>query len=347
MKKKSVIAAAFALVVSLASIAYSQYYIDPNAMMYMNQDQMMQYLQKNVMEPMVKKLNFTFWKVTHAKSSDVTDAGDLWIPIPNGQSWQISTETFTGQFIVSLGPKSSMEYQVTQNCNIPPYLGCYILSPLGHIAVIDTVEVTFAAIKKSELRIYWKLFMEDGKWHAYLTDSVLVDRSKMRFPPTRQPQSGVGLNGVKIGKHVWTTQNMNIAPRRGYSWCYNNDTVNCRKYGRMYDLEGAMFLCPEGWHLPSDAEWEDLNKTAGSVKKLKSTSGWVEGNGTDDYSFTALPGGISNKMGEFAGVGALTGWWTSTYTEDVGHGYVLWNKKKLFMTEEDMMSGFYARCVQD
>jgi uncharacterized protein (TIGR02145 family) len=57
---------------------------------------------------------------------------------------------------------------------------------------------------------------------------------------------------------------------------------------------------PSGWHLPSDAEWQELVNFAGgdkiAGKKLKATSGWdsfdgQSGNGTDEYGFAALPGG--------------------------------------------------------
>jgi len=60
-------------------------------------------------------------------------------------------------------------------------------------------------------------------------------------------------------------------------------------------------ICPTGWHIPNNAEWQELVNLAGGNnetggKKLKATSGWDDngkksGNGTDDYGFSALPGG--------------------------------------------------------
>jgi len=89
-------------------------------------------------------------------------------------------------------------------------------------------------------------------------------------------------------------------------------------------------VCPAGWHLPNSAEWQTLvdfvggKETAG--KKLKSTSGWSDykgdsGNGTDGYSgtdeygFSALPGGYYS-VGSFTDVGQRGWWWSATEFHD-------------------------------
>ena len=66
---------------------------------------------------------------------------------------------------------------------------------------------------------------------------------------------------------------------------------------------GVQGACPDGWHLPSDAEWTELVDFVGSDghsgtegTALKSTTGWDSGiTGTDDYGFNALPGGKRNS----------------------------------------------------
>ena len=99
---------------------------------------------------------------------------------------------------------------------------------------------------------------------------------------------------------VWMAQNLNY--KTSDSRCYGNEAANCETYGRQYfwektDMDG---VGPKGWHLPSMNEWEALivavdgsitqytsPNTAGT--KLKSTSGWNDGdNGTDDYKFSAV-----------------------------------------------------------
>jgi len=109
------------------------------------------------------------------------------------------------------------------------------------------------------------------------------------------------------------------------SECYDYQPVNCSKYGRLYNWSTAIKACPEGWHLPSNAEWNVLMKyvnpncqdnsiCAGVGTKLKATDGWEEGgNGPDNYGFSALPSGsrfYSNWA--FLGKGYGGSWWSFT-----------------------------------
>jgi uncharacterized protein (TIGR02145 family) len=120
---------------------------------------------------------------------------------------------------------------------------------------------------------------------------------------------------VAIGGKAWMGENLNY--ETGNSWCYENDNSNCNKYGRLYTWNAAKTACPSGWHLPSSAEWDALvtavGGNSGAGKKLKSTNGWnSNGNGTDTYGFSALPGGYRNSDGSFGNVGDYGYWWTAT-----------------------------------
>jgi uncharacterized protein (TIGR02145 family) len=109
------------------------------------------------------------------------------------------------------------------------------------------------------------------------------------------------------------TENLNY--NASGSKCYINSDANCTKYGRLYDWETALTACPSGWHLPSDAEWTTLTSFVGSPAgtKLKAKSGWNNGgNGTDDYGFSALPGGFVDANGNFFYVGDIGRWWSAT-----------------------------------
>jgi len=146
---------------------------------------------------------------------------------------------------------------------------------------------------------------------------------------TKDPRDNKTYKTIKIGEQVWMAENLNYEAEG--SRCYNDSTAYCEKYGRLYDWKTAMQVCPDGWHLPTDIEWDELlhladstnwtkipyySKTAG--KYLKAANGWKEnGNGTDEHNFTALPGGtystyrFSDK-GEFRDAGELGHWWTSS-----------------------------------
>jgi len=120
----------------------------------------------------------------------------------------------------------------------------------------------------------------------------------------------------------WMAQNMNYNPPDGNSWCLGDSAANCVKYGRLYDWETAIGICPDGWHVPAREEWGDLAVFAGgsgvygdtgtAAVKLKSKNGWLHGaNGTDDFRFSALPGGHRNANTGFKNDGR-GGWWTAT-----------------------------------
>ena len=110
---------------------------------------------------------------------------------------------------------------------------------------------------------------------------------------------------------------------------YNNDNQYDTIYGKLYNWYAVETgkLCPTGWHVPTDAEWTELNDylaangysgTEGIA--LKSTSGWGSGgNGTDDYGWNALPGRYRYYDGDFDGCCdygleiVITGnWWSSS-----------------------------------
>ena len=127
---------------------------------------------------------------------------------------------------------------------------------------------------------------------------------------------------VKIGSQTWFAENLNYAA--GGSKCYENSEDSCAKYGRLYNWETALKACPAGFHLPDVKEWTMLEKNAGGVKKagtkLKSSTGWERYKnvpaGTDEYGFSALPGGIgvfagNAGNGEFKSSGEYGGWWTA------------------------------------
>ncbi len=187
---------------------------------------------------------------------------------------------------------------------------------------------------------------------------------------------------VKIGDQVWMAENLNFVTDN--SWCYNDESDNCAKYGRLYtwaaavgrdedecgyehtcglgsgDIRGA---CPKGWHLPSQAEWEALivavdgsiteytsSNTAGS--KLKSVTGWYDdGNGEDTFGFSALPAGYRNNYGGNFGYGGLGVYFWSSTEDDSDHAC------SMFLDHDydnadlgdygSKYDGFSVRCLKD
>jgi uncharacterized protein (TIGR02145 family) len=119
--------------------------------------------------------------------------------------------------------------------------------------------------------------------------AVLVETAAAQTGTVADTRDGQTYKTVKIGTQTWMAENLNYQTKKG-SWCYENSTDSCKKYGRLYDWNTAKTACPTGWHLPSRQEWRILVTTAGGSEsadmKLKAKSERNQnGNGTDDYGF--------------------------------------------------------------
>jgi len=143
-------------------------------------------------------------------------------------------------------------------------------------------------------------------------------------------RDGKNYKTVSIGSQTWLAENLNYKAKN--SKCYNDVSENCNIYGRYYNWNTAMKACPKGWHLPSNAEWDNLYRYVDGTngtdspyespdagKHLKANSGWNDfngkpGNGLDSYGFTALPGG--SHTGKFNLAGDNGYWWSASEGED-------------------------------
>ena len=147
---------------------------------------------------------------------------------------------------------------------------------------------------------------------------------------------------VKIGDQTWMAENLNYADSINTpsllerSWCYANKAENCAVTGRLYTWAAAIDsvklatdadnpqdcgfdktctlpakvqgICPDGWHLPTQVEWNTLFAEVGGKlragKILKAQTGWYDsGNGTDSVGFSALPAGGRDNGGQFGADG--------------------------------------------
>ena len=175
-------------------------------------------------------------------------------------------------------------------------------------------------------------------------------------------------SSVKIGTLTWTKQNLNVKTED--SWCYENDSASCAKYGRLYTYDAAKSVClgmGGKWRLPTNSDWDNLMKAAGGVrkadeygnvaynnagKKLKSKGGWnsydgKSGNGTDDYGFEALPGGYSSSANNFVNAGYNAFWWSATAygNSDAYSRYMLYDDDNVVVDDNNRGYGFSVRCV--
>jgi len=169
---------------------------------------------------------------------------------------------------------------------------------------------------------------------------------------------------VTINGQIWMAENLNI--KTANSWCYGNSAANCEKYGRLYTWDAAMKACPKGWHLPSRDEWYTLLDYVGEPKqilwatntdtayywpsagtKLKSTSGWVAMNGTDDFEFSALPSGDCLDS-IFNSIGTYGTWWGATTSGTFRYHYSMsYGRDDVFGGPFAGDFGYSVRCIRD
>lgn len=142
---------------------------------------------------------------------------------------------------------------------------------------------------------------------------------------------------VTIGKQEWMAENLNVEHYRngdpvqqvkiyndwkklttGACCYYENDSKYGKTYGKLYNwyaVNDPRGLAPEGWHIPSDAEWKQLEEVFGCfVGKLKATTLWKSPNrgATNKSGFTALPGGFRVAFGVFLAIGLKCCFWSSS-----------------------------------
>ena len=211
-----------------------------------------------------------------------------------------------------------------------------------------------------------------GVWHFYDPRGA-HDNPDFAYGEMTDPRDGMVYKTTTIGGQVWMAENLNYFDIEGApssiknDWCYWDKPENCESAGRLYTWKVAQRICPEGWHLPTNEDWtallvaveadsvnEILWKGAG---KLKSISGWEnDGNGTDDFGFTALPAGkkfFTKVQDGFTGHGCSALMWAATEAEG-GAADSLAFRMELDCSNDNVIintgkkyDGLSVRCVKD
>ena len=159
---------------------------------------------------------------------------------------------------------------------------------------------------------------------------------------------------MKIGNQVWMAENLNY--EMADSYCYDDRTSNCSKYGRLYTWDAAMKACPLGWHLPTQNEWKTLfamaggENTAGYLLKSKKdweSKSWIK-SGSDPFGFLVLPAGIRSDSGTYFSEHRYAAFWSS---EDVVSSIaynVQFNSDSMNVSLYVAMkkNGYSVRCVK-
>ena len=178
-----------------------------------------------------------------------------------------------------------------------------------------------------------------------------VNTEKNCFMDSRDGQT---YKTVTIGTQTWMAENLNYETAN--SSCYDDSASNCTKYGRLYEWEVATTACPEGWHLPTKAEFETLFTAVGGQstagKMLKSATGWTAYSGItneDAFAFSALPAGNRGDDGDCYTEGYYAFFWSSTELSSYNayNMYLYHSINDAYLNYNYKDSGFSVRCLKD
>jgi uncharacterized protein (TIGR02145 family) len=197
------------------------------------------------------------------------------------------------------------------------------------------------------------------------------------------PRDGHIYQTVTIGKQIWMAENLAYLPgvdrpatglfEEECRYVYGYDGIKVeearslatfKEYGALYNWMAAKSACPSGWHLPTDQEWMELEKFLGMAAdesqirdwritgetgiQLKSTAGWVRGNGTNKSGFSALPAGCRGYNG-FESKGYCGYFWTGS-TIDGDNGWrrgICSDSPGISRQEDRRYFGCSVRCVKN
>jgi uncharacterized protein (TIGR02145 family) len=151
-----------------------------------------------------------------------------------------------------------------------------------------------------------------------------------------------------------------------YCWYMNDETYKIPN-GALYNWYAVNTekLCPVGWHVPGDSEWKTLEMALGMSQnaadqdgwrgtnegtKIKNTTGWVSGSGTNESGFSAIAGGLRDwDDAAFYWLGYYSHWWTSTE----GDSYTAWDRDisytstAIFRYPNNKNYGMSVRCLKN
>jgi uncharacterized protein (TIGR02145 family) len=178
--------------------------------------------------------------------------------------------------------------------------------------------------------------------------------------------AGITYNTIQIGNQCWLKENLNvgeiISAKQNQTnngiiekYCYNDSTINCEKYGGLYQwdevmqystIEKSKGLCPAGWHVPSLKEFQILGAAVNKDGNALKAAGL--GTGTDTSGFSAILGGYRDNNGNF-GVKDGTNFWSSTEANGSdARGFSLTeNGSNLYYGNGKKKYGFSVRCEKD
>ncbi len=280
-----------------------------------------------------------------------------------------------------------LEVNSTEKGILIPRMTNAQIATLG--STLGTLEEGMIVFNLEDIKLeYW----DGSKWKTMVT--------KTSSPGSSSDGTGFCSEGVtdfdghkyktvKIGDQCWMAENLKSTHYANgftitYNYPYDNDVGNAHTYGRLYIWEavmngasssnsnpsGVQGICPDGWHVPSDAEWKELEMTLGMTtteadgadwrgthsegRKLKETEEaflWVDdaNRGINNSGFTALPAGRRDIAGIYTYLAQRTYFWTTTEfsIDNAWYRALVYNNGGVYRYNYFKGNAYSVRCLKD
>ena len=207
-----------------------------------------------------------------------------------------------------------------------------------------------------------------------LFKAIEPNRDKSLYGYFTDPRDGYTYKTIKIGNQTWLAENLKYLPKinsgyyvygyHGYDVSEAKRTQAYKDFGVLYDMYSAKEACPQGWHIPSVDEWNELELHLGTdndeeryitiddfeyhfkghhgscmINRTLWENGILRQSANNNTFFNAVPSGWRNGFGEMEDAFIMSMWWTRTrlfgesyyyrmlYYKDIGVGRGSCNKK--------------------
>lgn len=240
-----------------------------------------------------------------------------------------------------------------------------------------------ANTKKSDRELFYevgdllKFTAYSGDYSTVITDSPSSSKTlNFKFVACTDFEEN-NYPALTIGNQTWMAENLKSTKYSNgnnisESYAYENNSSNSDLYGRLYTWNAIMNgasgnnnnpsnvqgICPTGWHVPSESEWDELRDNLGGLEtmgielKEVGTEHWLEPNAgaEDNYGFSILPAGIRFEDAEFQYLNEGAFFWNCSDFEDLdgASGYSFsYNGEEGTYTWNMKVVAQSVRCVLD
>ncbi len=269
---------------------------------------------------------------------------------------------------VKVDPAGGSNYQFMGNTlilGVPLATNAHVSGGIRQMteAERDQVENPFAGMQIFNKTTHRINYFDGYNWFELVGNQLTFSCGD----PFTDSRDGHMYNTIQIGQQCWKASNLiygemipggdNQTDNGIYEkFCYANDEPNCDTYGGLYQWHemmqysttaGIQGICPESWHLPTDAEWQTLVNNTGGMSQA---GGNLQDGGAS--GFNGEMGGFRNKTGggyPFLNVGQRGYYWTSDI-QNTSFGeawYFINNQNPINQETLEVQYGFSVRCLHD